>query len=100
MELNRNERLTIDTSASVVSIEKFNGNARRSSITLINTSTTGQVITIAVGETAADGHGIVLNPGGVWQDSRDGGYWPTQSQITAVSDAAGGALSIQERLVN
>lgn len=96
-EYNLNDQLTIGTDASVVSVEKGNANIRRSSILLINTSSGGQVITIAVDTEAQANKGVVLNPGGTWSDARDGGYWPTQKQITAVSSAAGGLLSIRER---
>jgi len=97
MEFNRNEQATIGTSASVISVEKDNANVKRKSIIVINTSTGGQVITIAIDAPAVAGAGIVLSVGGSWQDSQDGGYLPTQKQITAISSAAGGLLSIQER---
>ena len=97
MEINRNEQLTIGTTASVVSVEKNNANLRRNSIILINTSTGGQVITISIDAEAVANQGIVLNPGGNWSDSRGDTYYPTQALITAISDLADGKLSIQER---
>ena len=97
MEINRNEQLTIGTTAEVVSVEKNNANLKRNSIILINTSTAGQKITIAIDASAEANKGIVLSAGGVWSDSRDSSYYPTQALITAVSDAADGKLSVQER---
>jgi len=98
-EFNRNEQVTVNATASVVSVEKGNNNGQRQSIILINTSAGGQVITIAIDTEAVVNKGIVLQAGGVWQDSKDGGYIPTQKQITAISSAAGGLLSIQERTI-
>ena len=97
-EINNNNQITIGTNATVVSIQKDVNSNRRSSIILINTSTAGQSITIAIDTEAQLNKGIVLSAGGVWADSRDGGYYPTQAQITAISDAADGKLSIQERI--
>jgi len=99
LEINRNEKQTINTTAVVVSVERNNNNGTRSSIILINSSTGGQIITIAIEGEAKVNEGIVLHAGGVWQDSRDGGYFPTQKQITAISSGAGGQLSIQERVI-
>jgi len=49
MEINRNEAITVnETSAKVLSVEKDNANVKRESIILINTSTGGQKITIAI----------------------------------------------------
>jgi len=98
-ELNRNDQLTIGTDSFVVTEQKDNQNARRSSIILINTSVGGQIITLTIGAPAVANKGIVLAVGGSWNDSRDGGYWPTQQQIEAISSAAGGLLSIQERII-
>jgi len=97
-ELNRNQTLAVGTASVVVSEQKDNNNSERSSIILINTSTAGQVITLSIDQEAVAGAGIVLSVGGVWQDSKDGGYKPTQKQIYAISSGAAGQLSIQERL--
>lgn len=98
MEINRNEAITVNgTSAVVLSVEKDNANVKRESIILINTSTGGQKITIAIDAEASANAGIVLSPGGSWNDSRDGNYYPTQKLITAISDIAGGRISLQER---
>jgi len=98
MDRHVNTSQTIGTSPAVVSIEKDNANGKRHSIIIINTSTLAQVITLAIDAEAQALAGIVLYPGGSWQDSRDSGYYPTQKQITAVSSAAGGTIAIQERV--
>lgn len=97
MEINRNEAATIGATASVVSVEKDNANVKRKVIVLQNTSTGGQTITISVDKEAVANEGVVLSVGGVWQDSQDGEYMPTQKVITAISSAVGGQLSIYER---
>lgn len=97
MGLDRNESMTINTTALVVSKDKQNATPRES-IIIINTSTGGQKVTLAIDTEAVDGAGIVLYPGGSWQDSKETGYIPTQKLITAISDLAGGTIAIQERL--
>ena len=96
-ELNRNSKQTINTTAVAVSQEKDNNNLKRSSIILSNSSVGGQIITISIDEEAVVGEGIVLGTGSSWSDTRDGNYMPTQKYISAISSAAGGILSIQER---
>ena len=99
MEINRNETQTIGTDAEVVSIEAGRNNTTRASIIIINTSTGGQVISLAIDAEAKASAGIVLNPGGFWSDNKEGDYLPTQKHITAISSAAGGTIAIQERLI-
>ncbi len=99
MEINRNESLTVGTTPIIASIEKFNANITRKSIIIINTSTDSQKITISIDKPAVSGQGIVLYAGGSWQDSAEDKYLPTQLLITAVSDAVGGTIAIQERCV-
>jgi len=98
METSRNEVETIGTTAEVVSIEKNNANGRRVAIILMNNSTGGQHISLAIDAEAMDGKGIHLIPGGSWSDTMDGGYYPTQKQISAVADGAGATLVIYERI--
>ena len=100
MDRNRNASLTIGTTAQIVSEEIQTNNLKRTIITLINSSIGGQIITIAIGDHAANNKGVPLNPGGYWQESIDAGFTPTQSFITAISDVAGGILSIQERITS
>jgi len=98
MERHVNSTIAIPTTPVVVSIERGNNNGRRESITLINTGI--EAATIAIDSEARLNNGIVIYPGGVWSDSRDGGYWPTQRQITAISLAGDAELAIQERVVD
>jgi len=94
----RNASLTVGTDPSVISEEQFN--AQRSVLFIVNTSTGGQSITIAPGDVAVAGSGgIVIGPGGFYQDTIDSGYKPTNSRVTAVSSAAAGTISIHERVI-
>lgn len=97
IEFNRNESITVGTTAVVASVEKDNSNFRRKSISIINTSTAGQKVTVAIGAEAVSGAGVPLGVGGNFQDSEDGGYKPTQRQITIIADGAGATVAIQER---
>lgn len=99
MENNINTSVTIGATASIISVERDNNNGKRASISVINTSTGGETISLAVDSPAVVGAGIVLSPGGVWSDSRDGNYWPTQKNITAIGSGAGAKIALQERVV-
>jgi hypothetical protein len=98
-ELNRNATVTVGTSASVVSEITLPG--QRKIISIINTSTAGQVISLGFGNIeAAAGNGVQLSPGGYYIESLEAGFVPTQDRISAISDIAGGTLAIMERVVN
>lgn len=97
IEFNRNEKKTVGTTAIVISVEKDNSNYKRKSITITNTSTGGQSVTVAVGAQAVNGEGLPFGVGGSWCDSEDGQYKPTQREITIISDLAGATVAIQER---
>lgn len=94
-ELTSNRSTTIGTSPVVISEECFQ---QRSCIVITNTSTAA-IITVSIGEQAKAGNGIVLSPGGVYQDSRDGQYMPSNKQIQAISNLAGGTVAIHERIL-
>ena len=94
----RNAVLTIGTSSVVVSEEQSPYNAQRKVILLINTSTSGQKITICPDDDAVVGTGVVIGSGGYYQDSQDAGYKPTNARITAIADGAGATLAIHERI--
>lgn len=96
-ELIRNTKQTIGVTASLVSEEQYG--AQRSVIFIVNTSTAGQSITVTPSDEAKVGEGIVLGPGGYYQDSIDSGYKPTNARITAISSAAGGTIAIHERII-
>lgn len=100
MELNRNIRLDVGTSSIVISEEKSNENVNRVEIILINTSTGGEVITVAVDNEAVALNGIVLYQGGNYSFTIQGSIFPTQKQINAICSGAGGKLSVYERVIS
>jgi hypothetical protein len=88
---------TIGTTALKISEAVFNG--QRDVIAITNTSTGGQVISVAIGSEAIAGQGIVLNTNDRVVVSRDAGFNPSNEIITAISSAAGGTLAIHEEVV-
>lgn len=95
-ELIRNSSITIGTTQVQIAPELVEG--ERTALTIVNTSTGGQTISISWGEQAVSGVGIVLYPAGSWAESIDGTFIPSNRTISAVSSAAGGTLAIQERI--
>lgn len=96
-ELIRNTNASVSTSPVVLAEEQYG--TQRSVLLITNTSTGGQNITISPGDEAVAGKGIVISPGGYYLDSLDQGYRPTNARITAISSAAGGTVSIHERVI-
>lgn len=89
------DSITVGTS-SVNLLAEVPINQRRSQFIICNTSTT-QKITIAKKGTSAElGKGIVLNPSGSYAESTDSGYKCYQGPVQAISDVAGGTVSITE----
>jgi len=72
--------------------------ARRVLFVLTKVSTGGQTITVSIGQDATAGNGIVLGPGGFYSESADAGFTPTNDDIYAISDLAGGLLAVSERV--
>lgn len=95
----RNDSVSVGTSAVVVSLEQSKPN-QRNFILITNTSTSAQKITLAFGAIAEAGKGIVLSPGGFHAEASDGTFYPTNEQITAISDGAGGTLAVSERILS
>jgi len=93
-----NRAVSVGTTPVLVSEEQDGITSQRYVILITNTSTGGQTITISPFQNATAGSGIVLSPGGYYADSTDSFYMPSQSRITAVSSAAGGTLSVFERV--
>lgn len=92
----RSTQLTVG--ASVVEVSPEMGNDfQRSTLVLTNVSTAGQLISISWGKDAVTGQGVVLYPGGSWQESYDVIFRPLNLRITAIADAAGGLLAVHER---
>lgn len=86
---------TIGVAASVIAQQQDNGT--RTLISIVNTSTGGQTIYLGFGTEAKVGYGVALSVGGYWVEDTDTIVYPTQKQITAISDIAGGTLAIHER---
>lgn len=91
-----NYAVTVGTTNTKVSEQCFQ---QRVSITITNISTGGQVISIGDGQEAVNGEGIVLYAGGVYNDSMDGQYKPSNSIINAISSAVGGIIAVKERVM-
>lgn len=90
--------VSVDTSNVVVS--RLQPIASRVLLILQNVSTGGQKISVSIGQQAIADQGIVLSPGGTYEESRSEGFDPTNEDIYAVSSAAGGVLSVVERVSN
>jgi len=95
----RNASVSVGTSPVTVS-EEVQKPAVRKAIVLVNTSTGGQILTIAFGGEAVAGSGIVLAGYGEWSETLDARFTPSQKIIRAVSSAAGGTLGVHERIIN
>jgi len=87
---------TVGATATEISPET---SIQRKVFTITNTSTAGQIITIAFGKDAVAGQGIILYPSGAWSESIDNAYKPTNLRISAVSSAVGGTVTIHERVM-
>lgn len=92
-----NRTLTVGASSIILSARLSNG--QRSVLFISNTSTAGQKVSIAAGQEAIVGQGITIGAGGFYQDSLSDGYFPTNEDISVISDAVGATLSIQERVI-
>lgn len=99
--MDRDERdvsVTVDTSSLEVAPDLAGGSARRVTIIVTNISTGGQVISLAKNKAAQANKGAVLYPGGSWSQSRSDDFQPTQTQINAISSAAGGIVAVSESI--
>jgi hypothetical protein len=92
----RNEAVTIDVNTQDISPSAYSG-GERTLITFTNISTGGQVITLSIGEQAANNAGIPLSPGGFYSESNDNNFECTQERIAAIGSIAGGILAVHER---
>jgi len=90
----RNTSQTIATTNTMISPALY-GN-KRIVLVVTNTSTAGEVISIAVGQEAVAGKGIVLNQNDKLAMSSDSGYAPPLEQINAIASAATATLSVYE----
>lgn len=89
----RTETVSVGTSSTVISNQKA-----RKMFYILNTSTSGQVITIRLGEgTATANVGINIEAGVSYSEYSDTGYVCFQGKINAISSAANGSVCITER---
>lgn len=97
-----NKSVTVNATAAVdVLPDLTNGQDRtgkRKAFVITNTSTGGQIISLSIGQNAVANTGIILYPGGTWAEARDPAFEPTNRNISAISSAASGAVSVLERI--
>lgn len=94
-ELSISKSLTVGTTNSVLSEEC--GTEERTFISVVNTSTGGQSVSIAFGQEAVSLSGIVLYPGGFYSESREAGFKATQYSINIIASGAGATVAVNER---
>jgi len=97
-DIYRNVGVAVDTTTTVLSEAKNTNHQQRKVITIINNSSAGQIISIAIEDEAGTTIGGILNVGGHYQESQSEDFLPTNARITAVSSAAGGTVAIMERI--
>lgn len=99
--INIPRQTSVSVGASATDACNEPGTSTRIMYSLVNTSTGGQIISIAFGQDAVAGQGIVLSPGDAIIDSYSPGdppYLPFQTRISAIASAAGGTLAVTERV--
>lgn len=94
----RNEAVSVGTTAFQLAPLVKEG--EREIISIKNTSTGGQKVTIAqgIGQTAVSGSGIVLNAGESWVESIESTFAPSNEPYSIVADAANATIAFFERL--
>jgi len=92
----RDASQTIGAASVQVAVQQEGG--ARKALSIINTSPSGQTISLAWGKAAVAGAGIVLYSGGSWSESEDNTFQPSNMEIWAISSAAAGTISIHERV--
>lgn len=92
MEYTRNDLITVNNTSQIVS----NAGPRKVMV-YHNSSTGGQIITLALGiGVAVANYDIVLKPGDTMADNNNPSYQIHQGSIQAIASAAGALLSIYE----
>jgi len=91
----RDDVITVGATSAEVSPEI---DTQRNVLVITNTSTAGQIISLAFAKEAVAGKGIILYPTGSWAESIDSAFKPTKARITAIASAAGGSVTIHERV--
>lgn len=98
MEITSSDRsVTIGTDVVVISEPKQNG--ERTNITLVNTSTASQVISVSTSGDAQAGSGLVLYAGGSIDKQKSSNLPIIQSRVTAVASAVGATLAVHEEVL-
>jgi hypothetical protein len=97
VQIIRNEQVTVGTTSTSVSAAPTAG--QRYALSIVNTSTGGQTITLSWQTQAQANAGVVLYPAGTHSESVDSAFIPLNTEIFAISSAAGGSLSIHERIL-
>jgi hypothetical protein len=95
---NRNDLVAVGTS-KVQLLPLVEKDGDRIVFSIKNTSTNGAKITLAIGNglTPVSLYGIVLDVGENWTESIESTFMPTTEEINAISNIAGGQISIYER---
>lgn len=88
----RNEAVAVGTTAVLISPAH-----KRREIIISNSSSGAHKITLAVGNVAVAGAGILLPPFSTWYGSANSEFKVTDLAIYAISDLAAGQLSVFER---
>lgn len=91
----RNALITAITTTSQIASPELT--QERKVISIRNSSTGTQEITVSLGVVAVAGVGQVLLPGDTWIDSNSEGYKCYQGTINVISSAAAAQVSIIER---
>lgn len=96
-ERNRNVKFTLPTTSTIIS-EQLGFDSQRVFISIINTSTGGETVSLGIEDEAKAGQGIVLSPGGTYSESADGINFPTNAQFTALGSANTATIALAERI--
>ena len=82
-----------------VNIAEQQINGKRTFISVVNTSTSGQIVYLSVGEEAVLGQGFPMSPGGSFSEDTSSIVFPSQKHYSVIADAAGATVAIQERTI-
>lgn len=94
-----NKTVAVGTTSVVIS-PTIQAPSFRKLITITNTSTAGQIITVSFGTAVAvAGEGIVIYPTGSWYESMDSQFKPSQEQINVIASAITGSVGVHERII-
>lgn len=93
-----NRSATVGTDPITVAKQQDNG--KRTFISIVNTSSSGQIVYLAVGTEAKLGEGFPMSPGGSFAEDTSSIVFPSQKLYSCISDGAGATLAIQERTIS